>query len=245
MQKRFSLSHTPARIEGFDISNLGGGLAVGSQVVFEGGEPAKARYRKYRIKTVQGMDDYAMLYEVLVRRMRRGKEEGELPDLLLIDGGKGQLHVALEVLKELQIKGVDALGIAKKREPEEEEKVFLANKKEGIPLRDSSPASLLLQRVRDEAHRFAIAYHTKLRNKAGLSSLLADIPGIGEERRRSLLRHLGGLEGIMKATAAELAAVPGMNMALAQQVWEHLHNNLPRRDTESHRQNKKPHENSV
>jgi excinuclease ABC subunit C len=235
MQKRFSLAHIPARIEGFDISNLGGGLAVGSQVVFEEGEPAKARYRKYRIKTVQGMDDYAMLYEVLVRRLRRGKKEGDLPDLILIDGGKGQLNVALEVLKELKIEEVDALSIAKKRKPEEEEKVFLPNKKEGISLRSASPASLLLQRVRDEAHRFAIAYHTKLRSKAGLSSLLAEIPGIGEERRRSLLKHLGGWEEIMKATPAKLAEAPGMNKALAQQVWEHLHgekiNNLPRKDT--------------
>jgi len=236
MQKRFSLVHTPARIEGFDISNLGGGLAVGSQVVFEDGEPAKDRYRRYRIKTVEGMDDYAMLYEVLVRRLRRGKKEGDLPDLILIDGGKGQLNVALEVIKELEIEKVDALSIAKKRKPEEEEKVFLPNKKEGISLRSASAASLLLQRVRDEAHRFAIAYHTRLRNKAGLSSLLAEIPGIGEQRRRSLLRYLGGLEGIMKATSEELAAAPGMNMALAQLVWEHLHgekiNNLPRKDTE-------------
>jgi excinuclease ABC subunit C len=235
MQKRFSLTHTPARIEGFDISNLGGGLAVGSQVVFEDGEPAKDRYRRYRIKTVQGMDDYAMLYEVLVRRLRRGQEEGDLPDLILIDGGKGQLNVALEVLKELKIEEVDALSIAKKRKPEEEEKVFLPNKKEAIPLRGSSPASLLLQQVRDEAHRFAIAYHTRLRNKAGLSSLLAEIPGIGTERRRSLLKHLGGWKEIMKATSEELAQAPGMNSALGRQVWEHLHeekiNNLPRKDT--------------
>jgi len=236
MQKRFSLAHTPARIEGFDISNLGGGLAVGSQVVFEDGEPAKDRYRRYRIKTVEGMDDYAMLYEVLVRRLHRNKkEEGDLPDLILIDGGKGQLNVALEVLKELKIEGVDALSIAKKRKPKEEEKVFLPNKKEAIPLRGSSPASLLLQRVRDEAHRFAIAYHTRLRNKAGLSSLLAEIPGIGAERRRSLLKHLGGWKEIMKATSEELAQAPGMDMTLAQQVWEHLHgvkkDSLPRKDT--------------
>jgi excinuclease ABC subunit C len=223
MQKRFSLSRIPVRIEGFDISNLGGGLAVGSQVVFEAGEAAKSHYRRYRIKTVAGMDDYAMLYEVLVRRLRRGKEEGDLPDLILIDGGKGQLNVALEALKELRIEGVDALSIAKRRKPEEEEKVFLPHKKEGIPVHGSSSASLLVQRVRDEAHRFAVAYHTKLRAKAGLSSALDEIPGIGAERRKSLLTHLGGWEGIMKATAEELAQTPGMTGALAQQVWEHLH----------------------
>jgi excinuclease ABC subunit C len=223
MKQRFSLNGIPARIEGFDISNLGGGLAVGSLVVFEDGEPAKSHFRRYRIKTVEGMDDYAMLYEVLMRRMRRGKEEDDLPNLIIIDGGKGQLNVALEVLKEFEIKGVDALSIAKKRKPEEEEKVFLPNKKEGIPLRGSSPSSLLLQRVRDEAHRFAIAYHTRLRVKAALSSVLDEIAGIGAERRRSLLKHLGGWEEIMKATAEELAQAPGINMALAQQVWEELH----------------------
>jgi len=236
MQERFSLTHIPARIEGFDISNLGGGLAVGSRVVFEDGEPAKAHYRRYRIKTVAGMDDYAMTYEVLVRRLKRGKEEGDLPDLILIDGGKGQLSVALEVLKELEIEGVDALSLAKKKRPDEEEKVFLPNRKEPIPLRVASPASLLLQRVRDEAHRFAIAYHKRLRGKAALSSVLDEIPGIGEERRRSLLKHLGGLEGVRQATPAELAAVAGMNMALAQRVWKELHKEDTGGDYADHRQ---------
>jgi excinuclease ABC subunit C len=232
LKERFSLAHIPARIEGFDISNLGGGLAVGSQVAFEDGEPAKAYYRRYRIKTVQGMDDYAMLYEVLVRRLRRGKEEGDLPDLILIDGGKGQLNVALEVLKELEVEGVDALSLAKKRKPEEAEKVFLPNRKESIPLRGSSPATLLLQRVRDEAHRFAISYHKRLRGKEIFASILDKIPGIGKTKRRALLEQFGGMEGIMKATSAELAQAPGMNSTIAQQVWEHLHNNLPRKDAE-------------
>ncbi|MCJ7663118.1 MAG: excinuclease ABC subunit UvrC, partial [Desulfobacterales bacterium] len=223
MRERFNLAHIPVRIEGFDISNLGGGLAVGSQVVFEQGEPTRARYRRYRIKTVEGMDDYAMLYEVLFRRLRRGKDEEDLPDLILIDGGKGQLNVALEVLKELEIKKVDALSLAKKRRPEEAEKVFLPNKKEPIPLRTSSPASLLLQRVRDEAHRFAIAYHRGVRRKAVLSSVIDQIPGIGKTRKQALLAQCKGLEGVFNATPAELAQAPGMNMALAQQVWEELH----------------------
>jgi excinuclease ABC subunit C len=235
LKERFSLGQVPTRIEGFDISNLGGGLAVGSMVVFEEGEPAKGRYRRYRIKTVEGSDDYAMTYEVLLRRLRRGKEERNFPDLVLIDGGKGQLNVALEVLKELEIEGVDVLSLAKKRKPEEAEKVFLPNRKEGIPLRSSSPASLLLQRVRDEAHRFAIAYHRRLRGKEGLVSVLDRIPGIGEGRKRALLEHLDGLKGVFMASPEELAKVPGMNGALAQQVWEHLHNNLPRKDTDYHR----------
>jgi len=236
MRERFSLAQVPARIEGFDISNLGGGLAVGSQVAFEDGEPAKARYRRYRIKTVQGMDDYAMLYEVLLRRLQRGKAEGDLPDLILIDGGKGQLNVALEVLKELEIEGVDALSLAKKRKPEDAEKVFLPNRKEPIPLKGSSPASLLLQRVRDEAHRFAISYHKRLRGKEVFASILDKIPGIGKTKKHALLEEFGGMEGVAKASLEELAQAPGMNSSLAQRVWEHLHsvkkNNLPRKDTE-------------
>jgi len=223
MRERFSLAQVPARIEGFDISNLGGGLAVGSMVVFEEGEPARARYRRYRIKGVEGIDDYAMTYEVLLRRLSRGKEEGNLPDLLLIDGGKGQLNVALEVLKELEIEGVDALSLAKKRKPEEAEKVFLPNRKESIPLRGASPASLLLQRIRDEAHRFAITYHKRLRGKEIFASILDGIPGIGKRRKRALLEQFKGLEGVFKASPEELAKVPGVNSSLAQRVWEQLH----------------------
>jgi excinuclease ABC subunit C len=223
LKERFSLAQIPARIEGFDISNLGGGLAVGSQVVFEDGEPAKALYRRYRIKTVQGINDYGMTYEVLLRRLRRGKEGGDLPDLVLIDGGKGQLNVALEVLKELKIESVDALSLAKKHKPEETEKVFLPNRKEPIPLRDASPAALLLQRVRDEAHRFAIAYHKRLRGKEMTSSILDGIPGIGKTKKRALLQQFGGMEGVFAASPEELAKVPGMNGNLSQQVWDQLH----------------------
>jgi excinuclease ABC subunit C len=223
LKERFSLTQVPAKIEGFDISNLGGGMAVGSMVVFEQGELAKDRYRRYRIKGVEGIDDYAMTYEVLLRRLSRGKEEGDLPDLVLIDGGKGQLNVALEVLRELEIKGVDALSLAKKRRPEEAEKVFLPNRKEPIPLRGSSPASLLLQRVRDEAHRFAITYHKRLRGSKMASSILDGIPGIGKTRKRVLLEQFGGLEGVFQASPEDLAKVPGMNSSLAQQVWEQLH----------------------
>jgi len=225
IKERFHLTQLPRKIEGFDISNLGGGLAVGSMVVFEDGEPAKAHYRRYRIKAVEGIDDYAMTYEVLLRRFRRGKEEGNLPNLILIDGGKGQLNVALEVLRELKIEGVDAISLAKKREPGEEEKVFLPNRKEPITLRGSHPSTLLLQRIRDEAHRFAITYHKRLRRKERLKSILDEIPGIGENRKRTLLEQLGGLEGIKRASVEELASVAGMTRPLAQRVWEYLHNN--------------------
>ena len=127
---------------------------------------------------------------------------------------------------------MDALSLAKKRKPEEAEKVFLPHRKDPIPLRSSSPGVLLLQRVRDEAHRFAIAYHRRLRGKEGLASVLDGIPGIGEGRKGALLEQLGGLEGVSNASPEELAKVPGMNSALAQQVWEHLNNKLPRKDTE-------------
>ena len=235
MKERFHLAQSPHRIEGFDISNLGGGLAVGSMVAFEDGEPVRDRYRRYRIKTVEGIDDYAMIYEILLRRLRRAKDEKDLPDLILIDGGKGQLNIALEVLKELRIEGVDALSLAKKREPGEEEKVFLPHRKDPITLRGASSSSQLLQRVRDEAHRFAITYHKRLRDKEMVSSTLDGIPGIGKNRKRALLERFGGLEGVRQASMDELAEVPGMNSALAQTVWEHLHNSLPRKDTEYHR----------
>jgi excinuclease ABC subunit C len=222
MAERFHLTKIPYRIEGFDISNLGGGQAVGSKVVFKEGDPVKSYYRRYRIKAVEGIDDYAMTYEVLLRRLRKGKEEGDLPDLILIDGGKGQLNIALEVLKELKLDGVDALSLAKKRKPEKKERVFLSNRKEPIILRGSDPSSLLLQRIRDEAHRFAIEYHKRLRKKKGLTSVLDEIPGIGETRKRALLEHIGGLKEIRGASMGDLAKVPGMNYTLAQKVLEHL-----------------------
>lgn len=222
LKERFHLAHYPSRIEGFDISNLGGGVAVGSMVAFAEGVPVKAWYRHYRIKTVAGMDDYAMLYEVLLRRLKRGKEEEDLPDLILIDGGKGQLNVALEVIKELGIQGVECLAIAKKRE-KEEDRVFLPNRKEPIPLRGSSPAVRLLQQVRDEAHRFALSYHKRLRRKGLLASTLDGIPGIGAERKKSLLSAFEGLEGVRRATVDQLAQVAGINKALAQRIWEHFH----------------------
>ena len=228
LKERFRLSQKPSRIEGFDISNLGGGLAVGSMVVFKDGEPSKDLYRRYRIKTVRGMDDYAMTFEVLLRRFQRGKEEGSLPQLILLDGGKGQLNVALEVLKDLDIRGIDALSLAKKRTPQEEDRVFLPSRKEPIILQDRSPSSLLLQHIRNEAHRFAIGYHKRLRRKEELTSMLDDIDGIGEKRKRNLLEHMGGLQAIQKASVEELARVPGMSRPLALRVWDYMHGNKPR-----------------
>ena len=223
LRSRFRLSQLPRRIEAFDISNIGGDMAVGSMVVFLDGSPAKDQYRRYQIKGVRGIDDYAMIYEVLRRRMERAQEEGEMPDLLLIDGGKGHLKVALKVLEELGIEGVDCLSIAKKRDQAEEDRIFIPRGKDPIVLKDRRPSSLLLKRIRDEAHRFAISYHRRLRRREVTRSLLDDIPGIGPERKRALLRNFGDLEGVMGASVEELAGVPGIGPKTAEMIYQYLH----------------------
>ncbi|MCJ7705263.1 MAG: excinuclease ABC subunit UvrC, partial [Desulfobacterales bacterium] len=173
LKERFNLNRTPKRIEAFDISNLQGGDAVGSMVSFEDGEPTKERYRHFRIKTVEGADDYGMMYEVLLRRYRRAVEENDLPDMVLLDGGRGHLNVAQEVFKELGIKGVDLLSLAKARRGGDHrfhieksgEKVFHPQYKEPIILGKQAPLLRFLDRIRDEAHRFAITYHKKVRKR--------------------------------------------------------------------------------
>ena len=221
----------PKRIECFDISNIQGRLAVGSLVVFDEGEPDKSRYRRFRIKTVDGADDFAMMYEVLTRRYTRALANKDLPDLLMVDGGKGQLGVAVQVFKELAIDQVDLIGLAKmrtERDPFGEEvtrsaeRVFVPGRKNPILLKQNSSALFLLQRVRDEAHRFAISYHRQLRAKERLSSSLDTIPGIGPSRRKALLRHFGSVKRVRAASREELAAVPGITPALAEAIVRHL-----------------------
>jgi excinuclease ABC subunit C len=227
LQRRLHLRNVPKRIECFDISNLHGNLAVGSMVSFDEGMPDSTRYRRFRIKTVSGADDFRMMYEVLRRRYERARREGDFPDLLVVDGGKGQLNVALEVLRELAIESVDAVGLAKMRVQEDPrsptversaERVFLPGRKNPVVLRRNSNALFLLQRVRDEAHRFAVTYHRALRGKAQLSSVLDAIPGVGAERRRSLLRHFGSLKRIRAASIEDLSTVPGISAALAARI---------------------------
>ena len=227
LQRKLHLRNAPKRIECFDISNIQGRLAVGSMVTFDEGEPDKNRYRRFRIKTVPGADDFRMMYEVLQRRFTRAKQEGSYPDLLVVDGGKGQLNVALEVLRELAITEVDAVGLAKDRvdrAPQStelahsEERVFLPGRKNPVVLKRNSTALFLLQRVRDEAHRFAITYHRQLRSKERLRSAIDAIPGIGGTRRTRLLRHFGSVQRIRDASIDELAAVPGISAALAGQI---------------------------
>ena len=230
LRRALSLQNAPKRIECFDISNIQGNLAVGSMVVFDEGEPDKNRYRRFRIKTVEGADDFAMMYEVLTRRYRRALEEKDLPDLLMVDGGKGQLGVAVEVFRELGITEVDVIGLAKmrtERDPFVEEvehsaeRVFLPGRKNPVVLRPNSTALFLLQRVRDEAHRFAITYHRQLRAKERLSSPLDDIPGVGPSRRKTLLRHFGSLKRVRMATVEELTQIPGITSAVAEAIRRH------------------------
>jgi excinuclease ABC subunit C len=228
---RLHLRNAPKRIECFDISNIQGAVAVGSMVTFDEGEPDKNRYRRFRIKTVPGADDFRMMYEVLKRRYARAAREGDYPDLLVVDGGKGQLNVALEVLRELDVTAVDAVALAKMRVERDArgaeikrsaERVFIPGRKNPVVLKRNSNALFLLERVRDEAHRFAITYHRSLRARQRLRSVLDAIPGVGRERRRRLLRHFGSVKRIRDATAEELACIPGISLKLATLIQEQL-----------------------
>ncbi|MDO8433162.1 MAG: excinuclease ABC subunit UvrC [Candidatus Binatus sp.] len=229
---KLHLRSTPKRIECYDISNLQGSMVVGSQVTFDEGEPQKNLYRRYRIRSFEGQDDFASMYEVLKRRLERATRENIFPDLWVIDGGKGQLNVALEVLGEFNLREqIDCVSLAKQhvlndgREIEvtkSEERVFLPNRKDPIVLPKNSTTLFLLVRIRDEAHRFAITYNRELRRRARLRSVLDDIEGIGPTRRRAMLRHFGSLRRIRAATIEEIAAVKGINLPLAAEIRRHL-----------------------
>lgn len=232
LKEKLGLRRFPGRMECYDISNLQGSEIVGSQVVFEGALPAKDRYRHYRVKTTAGQDDFGALYEVLSRRLKRGLVDQDLPDLLVIDGGKGQLNAAKAAMKDLGVEGVDLISLAKSRtvgtdeadRPEHSpERVFLPGAKDPIVLRQTSAELLLLARIRDEAHRFAISYQRKLRQKARLASPLDDIPGIGPGKRRSLLAHLGSLKRVKEAGLSELLGVPGLGRKAALAVYLAFH----------------------
>ena len=232
LKEELHLARIPSRIEAFDISNIQGRYAVGSMVVFEHGEALNERYRHFRIKSIEGADDYGMMYEVLLRRYKKALEEDELPDLVLVDGGRGQLNVAQEVLKELNIRGVDLIGLAKERRAERsrlkgimksEEKVFHPQFKEPLILGKRSPLIHFLDQIRDEAHRFAITYHKKMRGKGTIRSALGEISEIGGIRQKELLRFFGSVEKIKDATLEELARVPKMNSKSAQRVYSFFH----------------------
>jgi excinuclease ABC subunit C len=231
LQEALGLRQPPVRIEGYDISTTQGAETTGSMVVFVKGSPRKSDYRRFRIRSVQGVDDYASLQEMLERRLRRaGIEErladqpghrrdgwSILPDLMLIDGGKGQLSAAQEILTRSGLDHVAMASLAKRKE-----ELFVPGQSEPVVLERGSPALFLVQRLRDEAHRFAVSYHRQLRQKQGVSSVLEEIPGIGPRRRQALLKAFGSLEAIGQASVEELAAVPGMVRRVAEQVKANL-----------------------
>lgn len=228
LQHRLQLPRFPRRIECFDISTVQGELAVGSMVVFVDGETAKQEYRRYRIKTVIGADDYAALSEVLQRRLARGVADDCLPDMILIDGGKGQLGILVEVIARLGLTGrIGAVGIAKSRVlanakgrvvERSEERFFLPGRKNPVTFRHGSAAAFMLERLRDEAHRFALSFHRTLRSKQGLRSGLDQIPGIGPARRKALLKHFGSIKRLREAGVDEIRQVPGFSVARAGQL---------------------------
>ena len=215
----------PAVIECFDISHTSGHKTVASCVVFDVNGPIKSRYRRYNLRGFEPGDDYAAMREVLGRRYRKlQKEEGHLPDLILVDGGKGQLGVAIEVLSECGMSDIPLMGVAKgasRRAGYEEWVLPVAP----FALRPGpeSAASHLVQQIRDEAHRFAITGHRGRRQKAAVQSVLEDIPGVGASRRRALLTHFGGLQGVRKAGIEELTGIPGINKQLARRIFKALH----------------------
>ena len=237
LQEALNLPTLPRRMECYDISNTQGSNPVGSMVVFEEGKPKSSDYRKFQIKAVDGIDDYSMMREMLTRRFRRladpksqvaeidetdrGESKGQAwehaPDLVLIDGGKGHLGAALQVFLELGITSIPLASLAK-----ENEELFVPQTPEPIVLPRTSPALFLVQRLRDEAHRFAITYHRQRRSKKSTTSALDHVPGIGPKRRQMLIRQFGSVQGVREATLEDVAAVPGMTLTLASKVKEWL-----------------------
>ncbi len=233
LQEKLALSRLPRRIECYDISNISGKNAVGSLVVFQDGEPEKSCYRRFRIKTINEPDDYGMMREILTRRFTGADA---LPDLVVMDGGKGQLNVALSVLRDLKIK-IDVIGLAKeertfisnkgiikKKIEKSEDRVYLPRRKDAIFLSSWPGALALLQRVRDEAHRFAVTYHHNLKQRNDLSSVLDTIPDIGHERKKMLLRHFGSVSQVQNSSLEDLQNVPGIGPEMAGKIHSYFIN---------------------
>jgi excinuclease ABC subunit C len=220
LQEALDLPTIPYRIECYDISNTMGQESVAAMTVFEGGQAKKSDYRKFKIKSVEGPNDFASMQEVLRRRLQRGIEGdtrfGELPDLIVIDGGKGQLSAVMEIERELAVE-IPTVGLAKQYE-----EVFKPGVRDPVLLPRNSQALFLLQRIRDEAHRFGLTYHRNLRGKRQSRSALDDIPGIGDKRRVALLKHFGSVDRMKQATLEDLARAPGMNRPTAEKLYTAL-----------------------
>jgi len=217
LQAALKLPRLPQRIEGFDISNIFGKFSVGSMVVFIQGKPYKAHYRRFKIETVEGIDDYQMMREVIRRRYSGTlATQLPLPDLLLIDGGKGQLSAACEELAALSL-SIPILGLAKRFE-----QIFLPNSPEPVVLLPTSPVLHLLQHLRDEAHRFAITYHRTLRGKSVSTSVLHQVPGIGPRRATRLLAHFGSVKRVSQASVEEIARIAHVSQATAQDLLDRV-----------------------
>lgn len=218
LEKRLRLSGIPHSIECLDISNISGTNSVGSLIRFEHGDPAPAKYRHYKINTISGPDDYGMMREVLTRRFSKDRDNLDLPDLLMVDGGKGQLAIAESVLREFGLlNDLNLIGIAKERE-DEGEKLYKPGRKNPVRLPAHNPVLLFLMRIRDESHRFGVRFHRSLRNKKTLSSRLDKIPGVGPARKKNLLKQIGSLKKISEAGVEELHRVDGIGLELAEQI---------------------------
>ena len=228
--ERLQLPERPETIECYDISTIQGTATVGSMVTFRSGEPDKNRYRRFRIKTLEGQDDFGALREMLTRRLRRVADGSEpAPGLMVIDGGKGQLAVAVDVLQSLGLGRIPVVGMAKSRlkrrgdaRERTEERFFLPGRSNTVRFRNNSPALYMLVRLRDEAHRFAVSYHRELRRRRALTSSLESLPGVGRGRATALLRHFGSMKRLREASVDEIAALRGMTRPVAETIHRFL-----------------------
>ncbi len=226
LKMKLRLPHLPRWVEGVDMSNLQGRAPVGAVVCFFDGLPEKTRYRRYHVRMVTGPDDYAMMYEVLKRHLLGRMKEGRLPDMLLIDGGKGQLQVACTVVQELGLESQVGLCALAKERKGEGEKIYIPRRKNPLRLSRHSEMLRFLQRVRDEAHRFAVGFHRKVRSKQALATVLDQIPGVGPKRRTTLLSHFGDIKALLQVPVEEIASLPGFNRKIATRVKEYLQESL-------------------
>ena len=224
LQELLGLKQPLRRIEAYDISNLGDRFAVGSMVVLEDGKPASGEYRRFKIRSVEGQNDFAMMQEVITRRFRRALADDEkfnkLPDLMLIDGGKGQLSAAQAAMKTFassHLPDIPMIALAKRIE-----EIFVPGKSDSIVLREDNPTLHAIQRLRDEAHRFAVTYHRRLRQKSLSESVLDEIPNLGPKRKQALLQHFGSIEAIRAASLDELLSVKGIPRSVAENIRKHL-----------------------